>query len=147
MNTINRLNLSNAPSPGMISVEERLSKIEVINANAAIEFQTIQQLANKSRKLQSTFSEYLSIINRQLILNNASADDIIRVDSASDEGSALVAAIPTSSERCFTNEEFKIYYFPLASLTSYCSDCKNAQLSNVHLVKGCPHHGYTQKKI
>ena len=151
MNTINRLNLSNAPSPGMISVEERLSKIEVINANAAIEFQTIQQLANKSRKLQSTFSEYLSIINRQLILNNASADDIIRIDSASDEGSALVASIPTSPERCFTNEEFKILLFlrlgiPLASLTSYCSDCKNAQLSNVHLVNGCPHHGYTQKK-
>ena len=91
----------------MISVEERLSKIEVINANAAIEFQTIQQLANKPRKLQSTFSEYLSIINRQCILSNASADDIIRIDSASDEGSALVAAIP----RCFTNEDSKSYYF------------------------------------
>ena len=47
-------------------------------------------LANKPKKLQSTFSEYLSIINRQLILKNASADDIIRIDSASDEGSALV---------------------------------------------------------
>jgi len=60
MNTINRLDLSNVPSPGMISVEERLSKIEVINANAAIAFQTIQQLANKPRKLQSTLSIYQS---------------------------------------------------------------------------------------
>jgi hypothetical protein len=34
----------------------------------------------------------------------------------------------------------------LASLNSYCSDCKDSQLSNVHLVNGCPHHGYTQKK-
>ena len=151
INTIKKLDISEAPSPGMISIDNRLAKLEVINANAAIMFPTIQQLAHKPKKLKSTFSEYLSIINRQHILSDASADAIVRIDSASDEDSTLIAAIPTSPERCFTNDEFKVLLFlrlgiPKASLNSYCSDCKNAQLSNVHLANGCPHHGYTQKK-
>ena len=41
MNAINKLDLSNAPSPGMISVDDRLVKLEVINANAVIMFQIV----------------------------------------------------------------------------------------------------------
>ena len=123
----------------------------IANASAAVAFLSIQQLASKPKKRQSTFSEYLSAINRHEILHNATAEDIIRIDSASDEGSALLAVLPTAPEWCFTNEEFKALLLlrlgiPIASITSYCFDCKNTQLSNVHLVNGCPHHGYTQKK-
>jgi hypothetical protein len=78
-------------------------------------------------------------------------EDKIRIHSASDEGAAIIQARPTSPNTCFQTLEFKVLLFlrlgiQIAATDVKCSHCASAQLSNRHLVNGCPHKNYKHRK-
>jgi hypothetical protein len=139
------------PRPGAITPPDKEERTNAVNALAATSLPSPRDLANKSKKLQSLFSDKISRVNRHHLMTRLQPDDVIRIHSASDEGAAIIQARPTSPNTCFQTLEFKVLLFlrlgiPIANTDVKCSHCANAQLSNRHLVNGCPHKNYKHRK-
>ena len=78
-------------------------------------------------------------------------EDVIKIHSASDEGAAIIQARPTSPNSCFQSLDFKVLLnlrlgIQIAAGDIHCSYCASTQLSNRHLVNGCPHKNYKYRK-
>ena len=139
------------PRPGAITPPDKEERINAVDALAATPLPSPKDLMNKSKKLQSLFSDKVSRVNRHRLLQRMDPEDIIRIHSASDEGAAIIQARPTSPNTCFQTLEFKVLLFlrlgiPIAAADVNCSHCAAAQLSNRHLVNGCPHKNYKHRK-
>ena len=139
------------PRPGAITPPDKEERIRAVNALAATPLPPPRDLMNKSKKLQSLFSDKVSRVNRHRLMQHMDPEDIIRIHSASDEGAAIIQARPTSPNTSFQTLEFKVLLFlrlgiPIAAADVNCSHCAAAQLSNRHLVNGCPHKNYKHRK-
>ena len=105
----------------------------------------------KAKKLQSLFSDKTSRVARHRLMQSLAPEDVIRIHSASDEGAAIIQACPTSPNTCFQSLEFKVLLYlrlgiPIAARDVNCTYCTATQLSNRHLVNGCPHKSYKHRK-
>ena len=84
-------------------------------------------------------------------MQSLAPEDTIRIHSASDEGAAIIQARRTSPITCFQSLEFKVLLYlrlgiPIAARDVNWSHCAETQLSNRHLVNGCPHKNYKHRK-
>jgi hypothetical protein len=151
LHVLDSLSIEPDPRPGVITPPDKEERINAVNALAATPLPSPKDLVNKSKKLQSLFSDKVSRVNRHRLLQQMDPEDVIRIHSASDEGAAIIQARPTSPNTCFQTLEFKVLLFlrlgiPIAAADVKCSHCANAQLSNRHLVNGCPHKNYKHRK-
>ena len=140
-----------APTPGAITPPDREERVNSVKALAAIPMPTPKDLMLRAKKLQLFFSDKTSRIARHNLLKTLPPDDVIRIHSASDEGAAIIQARPTSPNTCFRSLDFKVLLYlrlgiPIATADVNCSFCASAQLSNRHLVNGCPHKNYKHRK-
>ena len=139
------------PTPGAITPPDREERVNSVNALAAIPMPTPKDLMLRVKKLQSFFSDKTSRVARHNLIKTLPPDDVIRIHSASDEGAAIIQARPTSPNTCFRSLDFKVLLYlrlgiPIATADVNCSFCTSAQLSNRHLVNGCPHKNYKHRK-
>jgi len=138
--------------PGFITPEDRHLRNTAINSRAAVPLPSIKALIGKPKKLQALFSDFSSKICKRELLDDLPPDDIIRIQSASDEGAACIQAQPTAPDRCFSSLEFKIFIFlrlgiQIAREDINCSLCSSSpNLSNLHLVNGCKKGDYCHRK-
>ena len=139
------------PRPGAITPPDKEERVRAVNALAAAPLPSPRDLMNKSKKLQSLFSDKVSRVNRHKQIQRMEPEDIIRIHSASDEGAAIIQARPTSPDTCFQSLDFKVLLFlrlgiPIAASNVNCSFCASTQLFNRHLVNGCPHKNNKHRK-
>ena len=89
------------PRPGAITPPDKEERTNAVNVLAATPLPSPKDLMNKSKKLQSLFSDKVSRVNRHRLLQQMDPEDVIRIHSASDEGVAIIQARPTSPNTCF----------------------------------------------
>ena len=140
-----------APRPGAITPPDKEERVNAVNALAAAPLFSLRDLMSKAMKLQSLFSDKVSRVNRQKLMQRIESEDVIRIHSASDEGAAIIQARPTSPNTCFQSLDFKVLLYlrlgiPIAAAEVNYSYCTVTHLSNRHLVNGCPHKNYKHRK-
>jgi hypothetical protein len=123
------------PTPGAITPPDREDRVNAVNDLAAIPMPTPKDLMLKAKKLQSFFSDKTSRVARHNLLKILPPEDVIRIQSASDEGAAIIQARPTSPNTCFSSLDFKVLLYlrlgiPIAMEDVNCSYCTSAHLSN-----------------
>ncbi len=152
MLVLEKLPSADRKTPGHITPEDRYNRMRAIEVRAGTAFPTVSELVTKSFKLQAMFSDAASKVARAKLLSNLDPESIVRIHSASDEGAACIQTQPTAPNRCFTSLEFRIFiYLRLGIQISRedvnCPACASSGgLSNLHLVNGCKHGDYVQRK-
>ena len=89
---------------------------------------------------------------RSELLETMDPDSIIRIHSASDEGTACIQAQPAAPDNCFSSLEFKVFIYLLLGIQISkedvnCPLCTHGEgLSNLHLDNGCKNGDYVHRK-
>jgi len=78
------------PRPGAITPPDKEERVNAVNALAAAPLFSRRDLMSKAMKLQSLFSDKVSRVNRQKLMQRIESEDVIRIHSTSDEGAAII---------------------------------------------------------